>query len=655
VRRRILVGVAALVMVAVVPVGLQAAPTCTTDTPEAGGVNPGQVPCGGRVVAEPETTATFVQYGTELKPALDAIAKISPTAVEVSSIDQLTGNPAYVSAGARKLWVVRVTDETVPAAGKKQMVASLSIHANEAAGREGGIRYVEDLARWFKSDKQHKVYAGDVSVTVDRLLRETELYFVFTNPDGWADGDIGNGGVFKRANDNGYDLNRQFPTVGWTKTSNNQMSQPEAKGLVAWVESLPNLTTATDIHGELTSATNSFADMMWPAGEWTPREQAQELQLAQHMTRTIQRKFDEYVVAAERAGRPLPDNPARIKPANFATAYDIVGYDDSGFLGDWFVGQNAIEIDIENFLSHTVPSNIWLAGLEQGHIAAVRGILEAISVEALLTEDVKPQLNLGRVAYVSDPVPVSSNDDNGMGTEVPGSIEYSANRMQYFDDLASDAGVPVTAIASGDVATTDLSKFDTIVIADNKRPVDVNGRAVDAAAYTVALDRFANEGGQLLLTDKAVDLLVDMGLATAADVKTVKTNAGHIDFGTRDHAWEAGLVGVPSQTYYEVPLGYTATNNAPHWGIDSAKWSALGGKTVGTVGTGAAAFTALGEVRRGAGSIAIFGAILPTQTEANPHQHGLANYAVTVAGGEVLHTMLEYRRPAIVGVPPTGG
>ena len=62
--------------------------------------------------------------------------------------------PEYKSAGlptttlgreSADLIVVRVTDESVPDAGKKRYALSLSIHGIERAGVEGGTRAMEDL------------------------------------------------------------------------------------------------------------------------------------------------------------------------------------------------------------------------------------------------------------------------------------------------------------------------------------------------------------------------------------------------------------------------------------------------------------------------------------------------------------------------------
>ncbi len=572
--------------VALVPVAASAAPTCTTAGTEAA--------CGGRVVAEPVNSTTFLQYGLEFPDVVAAIEAIAPDVVDARPLSGWLDDPTAVSAGGREVWVVRLTDESVPGP-KKDVVASLSVHGNESAGREGGIRYAEDIARWWAAgDTEHPLHGGDTDVPLSQVLAETEIWLGFTNPDGWAAGDLatGSGGIFSRGNDTGADLNREYPTTGWTNMGATPLSEPEAVGWVRFLQGLDDLTTASDIHGELTTATNSWADMMWPAGQWSPRMQAQELQLAQNMTRTIQRKFDEDPVSPQTVlgqlhGTPADAMPVATQPSNFATAYDIVGYDDGGFMGDYFNKLGAVEIDVENFLSHTVPSNVWVGGFEQAHVIAVRGILEALAVEAILTDDVTPDLDIASVAYVANPRRVSDTDANGVGRTAGDpaydaqQVSYDVSPLDYFDDLAADAGVDIPALSPAAIAdgSADLSAFDSIVLVDEAMPAG----SYDRDAYTTALRDYASAGGQLVLTDGAAGLLTSLGLFTDADLKTVKTNAGHVDFGAQDHPWEAGLTGVPSQTYYEVPLGFPAENSAPHFGVVQSAWEAAGGVTAGTV------------------------------------------------------------------------
>lgn len=611
-----------------------AAPTCTGSTPTA--------VCGDRVIADPMRTATFLQYGSEAFPALKAIEQIAPAVVEVHSLAEWTHNPKFVSAGGRQLPVVRITDESKKGP-KKKVVISLSVHANEPAGREGGMRYAENIARWWNSDRHHLVYSGDVAMPLDAVLAKTELYLGVMNVDGWAAGDLGKG-IFTRTNDNGTDLNREFPTTGWTNRPATPMSDPESIGWATFVRSLGKIATASDIHGELNSDNKAYADLMWPAAQWTPKMQAQELQLGKRMIRTVERKYAEQGVYVGQA-----TGAAGVQaPANAATGYDVVGYDDGGFMGDWFAQERgAVEIDAENFLSHSAPGNVWIGPLEQAHVAGVQGIIEAAMVEALLTDKVHVKLNLGKVAYAFDPHRVTNKD--GTGFELKAGEKqrpYDVSRMRYFDDLRAAAGTPVDKLTSYDIATgrAHLADYDSLVLADVAFPADPQHRPVNQTSYVAALRAFVKGGGQLLLTDAAVPYATNFGIHGETVARTAKTNAGHIDFGSHDDPWERDLSGTASQTYYEVPLGFAPTNAAPHFGLTSSIWEAAGGVTVGTVSDATGAFTALGHLLYGKGQVSIFGALLPTPSEEAAHVEGLKDYGVTISGGQVLNRILGYHR-----------
>ena len=340
-----------------------AAPTCI-DVPD--------VVCGGRIVAEPEASVSFHQFdgpSESLETSLAAMEELAPRYLEVMTLAEATGNPKHQSFGGLPIWVVRVTDEQAPRAGKAQVAVSLSVHGLEAAGREGGLRYVEDLARWGKDDPDHVMYAGDTGRPFSQVMQQTETWIGFTNSDGWREGDLDNlGGTgFQRGNANGgKDLNRDFATVGWyDRVSNGRgiaESEPDIAGWTALVRSFPNLKTSTDIHGELTTPNDAFSDLIIPAGQWTPKRQDQVNQLSLNMIRTVERKFEEEGVVLADVLALLPvDGATPRRPANVAASYDIVGYDDSGFMGDWFSQkQDSVHMDVENFLSNLAPNNAFV-------------------------------------------------------------------------------------------------------------------------------------------------------------------------------------------------------------------------------------------------------------------------------------------------------
>jgi hypothetical protein len=650
---------------ALAPTAAFAAPTCPDPL-----IRP---LCGGRVIPEAELSVSQHQYDgaiETLEGTLKALQGVAPPGV-------VTPFSLGKSAGGREVWVAKVTDPSAPAAGKRQVAISLSVHGLEPAGREGGLRYLEDLATWAKSEPGHVLYAGDTGIPLGEVLKKVEVYLAFPNPDGWSQQDLDDrnniaGATAPRYNDAGADLNRDFPTLGWidhnasggTNRLTNAASkrgryldQPESRAWYRFLESLPDLRAASDIHGELTSVNNSFSDIMWPAGQWSPDHQAKELQLGKDMIRTVERKFTEAGVTLADVFGPTIGQ----RPANVATGYDVVGYDDSGFMGDSMQrlnGGKVVEIDVENFLSHVAPNVFWASPLEKVHIAAVRGNIEAAIVTAIKEAGVTASLDLGRVAYVDDPARVTSA--NGAGAELmPGEVQkpYDVSRLAYFRDLARDAGTTIPGLAAADVAGgADLSSYDSIVLSDTEVPKDTKGRPVDRAAFVTALRDFASAGGQLVLTDAGVQLLDDLGVVTDKDLTLQRTNAGHVDFVAADHPLKKGLFGTPSQTYYEVPLGFPATSSAPHYGVTQTAWDGKGGTTVGTVGTS----TVLGEMPLGAGRLLAFGAILPQPVETlekgeTPHPEGLADYGVTIAGGQVLHNALSYRRAGAGGPAPVAG
>ena len=631
------------------------APVCWV-APEA------EAACGFRIFAEPALSATFIQHdgpaggaagvAGEYELGIKALAQRFPNFVKVNTLATLLNDPTAVSADGRDIWVIEVTDFRVAEEGKAPVTVSLSVHGAERAGLEGGVRYAEDLARWATSEPGHLVRNGtdadSVAIPASELLRKVHLYLSNPNPDGWAAGDLQNGGVFTRGNGNGTDLNRQFPTMGWVQTSGRPLpqSEPEAKAWAQFVQGVQPVVAA-DLHGELTSVNNAFADMMYPAGQWDPAMQVKEEALARHMKSNVYRYFEEQgVVLGDIAGAV-----AGMRPADYATAYDVVNYDDSGFMGDFFTQTGAVEMDVEHFLSHQVPNSTWLFPLEQAHVAAVRAEIETLAVEALVTHDLEVSFDVGETGYLFDPAVVTDTDANGYGGPPPpaGVVpqSYSATPMRYFEDLSEVASTPLRPVLAADVAGdgdadafADLEGLDSFVIVSGGLPADGAGRPVDEAATIGVLRDFVTGGGNLVLTDEAVRFFLPKLTAIPESAVTKGlSNAGHVNIDDFADPYLEGVYETASQTYYEVPLGYSATNNAPHWTVTRSSLESAGGTHLGHFGS-ATTRTSLGRLPLGDGTIGIIGALLPPAQESLHHFYGLADYGVTVAGGQILNNML---------------
>ncbi|HEX2294918.1 MAG TPA: hypothetical protein VHN37_06375, partial [Actinomycetota bacterium] len=80
----------------------------------------------------------------------------------------------------------------------------------------------------------------------------------------------------------------------------------------------------------------------------------------------------------------------------------------------------------------------------------------------------------------------------------------------------------------------------------------------------------------------------------------------------------------------------------PHWIVMQGPWEEAGGVSVAYVEEETE--IGLGRVKVGRGTVGIFGAILPDPTERYDHFFGLADYAVSVAGGQILNNMIAFRR-----------
>lgn len=600
--------------------------------------------CGGRVFPEAEMSASFIQFDNgEYEAGLKALERDFPRYVKVRKLGSYVGLKGE-SAGGRPIWVAEITDFQAPERGKKPVVVSMSVHGPERAGLEGGARYIEDLARWAAEEPERVLRNGtekdSIGVPVREALRKVHLYVSSINPDGWARGDAQNGGVFQRGNGNGVDLNREFPTVGWSKVSYTALSEPESKAWDAFARKIDPVVTG-DLHGELTSANNAFADIMLPAGQWNPLEQAQEERGARHMASNITRYFEENgVEAATIMGQQ------GMKPAEYATGFDVVGYDAAGFMGDYFTESiGAMDIDVEHFLSHVVPNSAWNPALEEAHIMSVRAEIESLMVDAIALDDVKARPVLGRAGYFKAPGVVTKRDGYG-GPKPPKGVSpmpYSATRMKYFQDLSRFAARPLRAVTRRSLRGRGLRGLQTLVLADRPFGTAYKGSKGARRVAIRKIERFVRNGGNLVLTDRAIKLLGRFGLVGRSAIQKRIYTAGHINIDDFDDPYTRKVHHTASQTYYEVPLGFSVDeDSSPHWIVKAGALSKAKGKAIAHIED--ETDIGLGRIPMGRGTIGFIGALLPQPTEKFDHFYGLADYAVTIAGGQILNNMIAHGR-----------
>jgi hypothetical protein len=632
-----------------------------------------------RVFPEPLLSSGYVRYSpdpvTGRSQYLDGLAEVErryPDVVTVTPIGDLVGAPELnVSAGGRQIPVVEVTDESVPDEGKIDLYISMSIHGLERAGLEGGVRFLEDIAKAFYRERDGGapmvLAGGDPSnphyaeMTATEVLQRARLVFVNLNPDGWASGDLGRSPTgFKRGSDGVSDLNRQWPTLGWARTSGEQyrtMAAPEARAGRALIEEYLGVPEgAADLHGEF--GDDVLLAIMFPAGQFDPLQLTRQVELAEAIKHNVNTSVHPGAAGLLSASPLPPVSGIKPQPAEYHTAFDAIGYDDSGFKGDYLVQQGILEMDHEYVFSNLVPNNVWIPELTQIHVDTTRELLKATIVTTLQAEEITYTADLGgAVGYVENPE-VLRHTDEGVPTPPFGFAQqpYASTSMQYYRDLAGylAPGSALTPVSSAEVAGGALEGLDTLVITDRHLPRHraADGSLVepDRTAFWSQVRAFAERGGNVVLTDRAVQGLVDLGVVPEGSVRQVTQYAGQVTEVDRSHPLLAGVEGIVGQTYFEVPLGHPP-GSSPSWGVTPQAWRDAGGSIAGYLGSrsqdgalasvkvevpGTGQAVGLGTAPLGEGRVTIFGAVLPDASQRHAHTQGLADYAVTYAGNAIL-------------------
>ena len=335
-------------------------------------------------------------------------------------------SPGTFSRAEQPLHMVRVTDERVPDKGKEYFVFPLSIHGIERAGVEGGTRAAEDLATWAACELEaapevvncdaegpfpHPILEASPknSVSAGDALAESVIYFIYPNPDGWVRGERTNGNqFFQRYNGNGVDMNRDWPTQGYTFRPYTPWSEPEtasfgkvlqaigpkdAKGNPAWAGGI-------DLHGQLVDRAFSFTLI---GGMERPYDKNQRvLQTVKGAWRDAEKRL---------AWSPLikpndaPADDPRVYGVQWGTIWDSIAYTVTGALGDWIdspIGLNADGLDNEMSLSHLSNCGVgscFSQDAEQLHVDGNKSLIYS-SINYRLKPEKTTIRTKGRVGYI---------------------------------------------------------------------------------------------------------------------------------------------------------------------------------------------------------------------------------------------------------------
>ena len=373
------------------------------------------------------------------------------------------GGPKVLSRDRRPLYMFKVTDatSTIEEKDRKHFAFSLSIHGPERAGLEGGIRAMEDLVTWAACENELDVDLAGQSLdipactdegpfpkkivetptnhevpTAAQVLRESVLYFTLPNPDGWARGQTAPveledgspnvnylpGFAFQRFNGNGVDLNRDWPTLGYTWKPFSPGSEPETKAFAHALSGIRSTTAedrftgGLDLHGMTTAS--AFSYTLLGAGQRDYRKNAVtvDTSIRTWEDQTKRLAWSPWIVDSNNDG--LRDSPTCTRDPAFGgcvpapvadmwgTVIDTLGYQITGGFGDWFdspLGLNAVGVDNEMYVSHLAPNSIFEPALEQTHIDGNKGLIYS-QIAALLTEEPATFETEGnKVGYVYNP------------------------------------------------------------------------------------------------------------------------------------------------------------------------------------------------------------------------------------------------------------
>ena len=342
---------------------------------------------------------------------------------------EFTPKAEYQSAGLpttdleRKksdLFVLRVTDESVPDKDKKRYALSLSIHGIERAGLEGGTRAAEDLVTAATTGKaDDPVVPREVdpaAPTFAEVLRETIIYFTYPNPDGWRRGSVSEGGFFfQRYNGNGVDLNRDWPDIGFSFRPYSGLSEPESRALAAFFDDVKSSTgdefdAGDDLHGQPTADALSYTLLPHGRHDFAKDQRIRDTAIAIHRNSERALLWSPIIKpndAPPGSGPPCVPGPvgdacAQIYGQTWGTVYDTINYTTTGALGDYFdssIGLGADGIDNEMSFSHLDKNIVFDPHTEQLHVDGNKALIFAHLARIL---DPQPKLIEvpGRQGYI---------------------------------------------------------------------------------------------------------------------------------------------------------------------------------------------------------------------------------------------------------------
>jgi hypothetical protein len=694
---------------------------------------------GGRVIPEPMQAANYLQFGAngaeaELKDAFTELQRLYPRYLSITTVADQLHDPNALSTGpdgipagmpgdtgdGHPLYVIVLTDRSVPDAGK-QYVSLMFAHSAETCGREGELRSLEDLAKGASENSSTKYDDGKGvtgvthAYTASELLRKTKIFVSVTSPDGWAKGD--NDAGYDQNNGAGLNSNRVAPQDGWSYSGDvlyrhgySTATQSEGLAFTRYLRHVRDselggkpFSEGADMHGPLPFGYILLHDQGNDAAKiernYDTAVRVKAAMDAVHARYASGGGSDTYAQAASGAESVqkvlAPFKPDGVKgaldpthlPLQWAThgqIWDMLGYTAGSSWGGWMNSRAGLDADAISYEINCVLYAPYDPAQMQLFVDNVRAILSTTIVRAAARGDGDPirKTDLqGPAGFYDDGTRIRSNDGNPSPPPAGfpnrpllkqvAQLPYDVSQTDWF----REAGRGVTTAPLRDVRphrlASELPSLATLAIADQQGP--------DPSA----LKSWVANGGNLVLTDRALQLLPALGVGKAGDVTQGYGYVGYADLDLADPLTK-GLTKYARQTYDPIGLGYPTLmerdyyygckntdsecqgqkdsgtqNSAPIWTIDRAAVAKLpGARIAGTVDPPASRKSQtegtktnraeIGVVPMGKGRIVFFGALLPRPTEAYPHWFGLDPETISQAGQSMLLRALTWSSPGVV-------
>ncbi|MCW2679949.1 MAG: hypothetical protein JWM62_1350, partial [Frankiales bacterium] len=374
---------------------------------------------------------TGLEYLEQRYPGFVEVYNLKEDFAEVLSLTEGEGQSAGLPTNTLErnkadLYMVRITDESVPAKDKKRFLFTLSLHGIEKAGLEGGLRAAEDLATWAAETPEQPIMETlpDASLPAGAAMKQSEAWFALNNPDGWRRGDTAQGGLsYQRYNGNGVDLNRDWPEKGYTYRPYTPASEPETATFAKVLKAIsPTWAGGVDLHGQLIDRAFSFTLLGASQRPYGKNQRMLQFTQGAYQDAETRLSWNPLIKPNDAPEACVPpgtsgtindptsgcDPTPRVYGVQYGSIWDTIAYTVTGAIGNWAdsdIGLNADFIDNEMSLSHLsncVTGKCFLQTAEQLHVDGNKSLIYAMINYTLQPEDQRFRFT-GKAAYLTQP------------------------------------------------------------------------------------------------------------------------------------------------------------------------------------------------------------------------------------------------------------